>query len=108
MSKSLVVFTVVLTLAVTSCESDADKMHRLNTAQMIACLAADNYKGLLVKMQDSAVVAFADTGGVQKVPSVHLSRKDSLARDSVGTLAVRASEDCQLATRDYNRFMDGR
>lgn len=89
MSKSyhLTVGFLSLVLLLTACESDADKLQRLNGDRAVNCLLAQKY-------QREYELAEAP-----KSPP-NLPLKDSLFREYMDY-----NTKCELATRDLNRFM---
>jgi hypothetical protein len=103
-------------LACTACESDEAKLERLQADKLIACLAADRrYEEYEVAVRAtgyydslSHIVSLRESGdsiSATRLDSLVESRKKQSGADTLGTAWHDAKIRCDLATREYNRFM---
>lgn len=99
------------------CESDANKLKRLETAQLMSCLSADarDREGDLGQPGDVAKSLRAEAAAAKRAgDSAGARRLDSLANaepkppESAPIEPHDYRTDCTLATRDLNKFMVGR
>ena len=108
---------VILAVSLIACESDDKKLERLETAKLMDCLDAQAAKRLVGgsyerqnqttdEASEMAARMQGDTGTANQIARAR--RAESLAARTPDTLAenwLKAQRKCDLAIREYNRFM---
>jgi hypothetical protein len=82
-------------IAIAACQSDAEKLTRLEQERTTECLLEQAY-------HDKAMTARYGPGGMTPA---NMSTPLTREADSSARLWIEHRTKCELATRDYNRFM---
>jgi hypothetical protein len=96
---------VALTLAVTGCGNDQKKLARLESEQLTACQASQEWRGFYLEAE--AAIAASDTAPLLVSPEqgIRDSQAQSAKRDTLKLSYIGAKGRCDLATRALNHFM---